>query len=49
MATLYSKARATTVTGYKFTATFSERKYTVNKFPTEIRTDLITNHFTEVI
>ena len=26
MATLYSKARATTVTGYKFTATFSEKK-----------------------
>ena len=25
-ATLYSKARATTVTGYKFTATFSEKK-----------------------
>ena len=26
MATLYSKTRATTVTGYKFTATFSEKK-----------------------
>ena len=26
MTTLYSKARATTVTGYKFTATFSEKK-----------------------
>ena len=26
MATLYSKARATTITGYKFTATFSEKK-----------------------
>ena len=26
IATLYSKARATTVTGYKFTATFSEKK-----------------------
>ena len=26
LATLYSKARATTVTGYKFTATFSEKK-----------------------
>ena len=26
MATLYSKARATTITGYKFTATFSENK-----------------------
>ena len=26
IATLYSKARATTVAGYKFTATFSEKK-----------------------
>ena len=26
IATLYSKARATTLTGYKFTATFSEKK-----------------------
>ena len=26
IATLFSKARATTVTGYKFTATFSEKK-----------------------
>ena len=26
LATLYSKARATTLTGYKFTATFSEKK-----------------------
>ena len=26
MATLYPKARATTITGYKFTATFSEKK-----------------------
>ena len=26
IATLYSKDRATTVTGYKFTATFSEKK-----------------------
>ena len=26
IATLYSKARATTVTGYEFTATFSEKK-----------------------
>ena len=26
VATLYSKARATTLTGYKFTATFSEKK-----------------------
>ena len=26
VATLYSKARSTTLTGYKFTATFSEKK-----------------------
>ena len=26
IATLYSKARATTLTGYKFTAIFSEKK-----------------------
>ena len=26
IATIYSKARATTLTGYKFTATFSEKK-----------------------
>ena len=26
IATLYSKARSTTLTGYKFTATFSEKK-----------------------
>ena len=47
--TLYSKARATTVAGYKFTATFSERKYIVHKFQTEIKTDLTTNHSTKVI
>ena len=28
---------------------FAKRKYTVHKFPTEIRTDLITNHSVEVI
>ena len=31
-ATLYSKARATTLTGYNFTATFSKRKYIVHSF-----------------
>ena len=31
IATFYSKARATTLTGYKFTATFSEKKYIVHK------------------
>ena len=29
IATLYSKARATTVTGYKFTATFSRKESTL--------------------
>ena len=47
IATLYSKARATTVIGYKFTATFSEKK--VHKFLMEIKTDLTTNHSTRVI
>ena len=49
IATLYSKARATTVIGYKFTATFSERKYIVHKSQMEIKTDLTTNHSTRVI
>ena len=49
IATLYSKARATTVIGYKFTATFSERKYIVHKSQTEIKTDLTMNHSTRVI
>ena len=43
VATLYSKAQATTLTGYKFTATFSEKKYTVHKSQMEIKTDSITN------
>ena len=49
IATLYSKARATTVIGYKFTATFSERKYIVHKSQIEKKTDLTTNHSTRVI
>ena len=32
IATLCSKARATTVTGYKFTATFSEKKVLFTSF-----------------
>ena len=32
MATLHSKARATTITGYKFTATFSEKKVHCSQF-----------------
>ena len=50
IATLYSKARATTVTGYKFTAKhFPKRKYIVHKSQTEIKTDLTMNHSTRVI
>ena len=49
IATLYSKARATTVTGYKFTATFQKRKYIVHKSRTETKTDLTMNHSTKVI
>ena len=32
IATFYSKARATTLTGYKFTATFSEKKVHCSQF-----------------
>ena len=49
IATLYSKDRATTLTGYKFTATFSKKKYIVHKFQMKIETDCITNHSTKVI
>ena len=49
IATLYSKARATTVIGYKFTATFSKKKNIVHKSQTEIKTDLTMNHSTKVI
>ena len=45
---MYSKARATKLTGYKFTAHFPKKKYIVHKFPTELKIDLITNHFTRV-
>ena len=43
IATLYSKARATTLTGYKLAATFPKRKYIVHKFKTEIKIDWTTN------
>ena len=49
IATLYSKARATTVIGYKFTATFSEKKVHCSQVSMEINTDLTTNHSTKVI
>ena len=39
IATLYSKARGTTLTGYKFTATFSEKKYIVLKSQMETKID----------
>ena len=47
VATLYSKARATTITGYKFTATFSEKKVHCLQVSNETKTDLITNHSTK--
>ena len=40
-ATLYSKARATTLTGYKFIATFSEKKYIAPMSQMETKIDLI--------
>ena len=46
IATLYSKARATTLTGYKYTNLqqhFPKRKYIVRKFQTEIKIDWTTN------
>ena len=53
IATLYSKARATTVTGYKFRKHFPQhfpkRKYIVHKSPTETKTDLTMNHSIKVI
>ena len=39
VAELYSKARSTTLIGYKFTATFPKRKYVAHKPQTEIKTD----------
>ena len=47
VATIDSKARATTLKGYKFTATFSEKK--VLKFQMETKIDLITNLSTKLI
>ena len=41
----YSKARATTLTGYKFTARFSEKKENVYKFRKAIKIDEIMNIF----
>ena len=48
-ATLHSVARATTFTGYKFTAKFSQRKSIVHKFQTAIKTDSIFNPFIKVL
>ena len=48
IATLYSKARATTVIGYKFTATFSEKKVHCSQV-SKGNTDLTMNHSTKVI
>ena len=49
IATLYSKARATTLTGYKITAIFSETKVHCSQVSNENKTDLITNPSTRVI
>ena len=49
IATLYSKARATTIIGYKLQQHFPKRKYIVHKFQTEIKNDLTMNHSTKVI
>ena len=49
IATLYSKARATTKAGYKFTALFSEKKVHCSKVSNGNKTDLITNHSIKVI
>ena len=43
VATLYSKARARTLTGYKFTAKNSEKKYIVPKSQMETKIDSIMN------
>ena len=48
IATLYSKARATTVIGYKFTATFSEKKVHCSQVSNGNK-NLTTNHFNKVI
>ena len=49
IATLYSKARATTPTGYKLTATFSEKKLLLSQVSKGKKTDLTTNHSTKVL
>ena len=49
VATFYSKARATAVTGYKFTATFSEKKVYCSQVSNGNKTHLITNLFTRVV
>ena len=48
-ATLYSKARATTVIGYKFTARFSEKKVHCSQVSNGNKNRLTTNHFIKVI
>ena len=49
IATLYSKARATTVTGYKFTATFSEKKVHCSQVSNGNKNRLDMNHSIKVI
>ena len=47
IATLYSKARATTLAVYEFIAKFSEKKYLAHKFEMETKMDSTTNLFFE--
>ena len=49
IATLYSKARATTVIDINSQQHFLKRKYIVHKSQMKIKTDLTTNHSTRVI
>ena len=48
IATLNSKARDTTVTGYTFTAIFSEKKLYCSHISNGNKNHLIMNHFTRV-
>ena len=48
IATLYSKARATTLTGYKFTVTFSVKKVHCSQVSNGKKTDWIMNLSTKV-
>ena len=49
IATLFSKTRATTLTGYKFSIKFSEKNHIVPKSQMETKIDVITNLSIKVI